>query len=317
MNFKVTGTGSFVPDKVLTNEDLSRMVDTSDEWIIQRVGVSQRRICTTETTADLAFNAAKLALESSGTRPSELDLIIVATISGDNICPAVACEVQALLGASCPSFDISAACSGFLFALETAACYFARGNAKKILVIGADQMSRITDWDDRNTCVIFGDGAGAFLLEAGENYMASKLFTKGDDSVIKLPAGAGKSPFSEKKPDLPYVHMQGQETFKFAVGKMVDDINEVLSIANVNKENIKYVVPHQANIRIIQFAAKKLCMDKEKFFVNIDKYGNTSAASIPMAVDELNRQGRLKHDDLLVLSAFGGGLSSAACVIRW
>lgn len=307
MSFKILGTGSYVPDRVLTNDDLSRLVDTSDEWIVQRVGVSQRRICTDETAADLAYNAAKLAMENSGTAPSEIDLIIAATISGDNICPSVASEAQKMLGATCPSFDISAACSGFLFALETAAAYFALGAAKKILVIGAEKMSRIVDWEDRNTCVIFGDGAGAFVLGKGENYIASKLYSKGDDSVIRVPASAGKSPFNNNKEVTPYVHMQGQETFKFAVNAMTDDINEVINKANLAKDNIKYVVPHQANIRIIQLASKKLNMDINKFFINIDKYGNTSAASIPLAVDELNKLGKLENNDLLVLSAFGGG----------
>jgi len=317
MNFKILGTGSYVPQRIVTNDELSDIVDTSDEWITQRVGIKERRICTTETAADLAYEAAKRALEDSHTLPEELDMIIGASISGETICPAIACVVQNKLGATCPSYDVNAACSAFLFALETAVGYFARGKVSKVLVLGAERMSRIVDWEDRNTCVIFGDGAGAFVLGEGDNYLSSKIFTKGGDDVICIPQLIGKSPFFTGTQQSPYIYMNGQETFKFAVKAITEDINEVLEKANLTADDIKYIVPHQANVRIIQLASKKLHIEYEKFFINIDKYGNTSAASIPLAVDDLNKQGKLQHGDLLVLSAFGGGLSSATCIIRW
>ncbi len=317
MSFKIIGTGSYAPEHTVTNDDMARIVDTSDEWITQRVGVKERRTSVNETAADMGYEAAKRALEMSGTDPSELDLIIAATITSETVCPTVAGTVQQKLGAKCPAFDISSACSGFLFALETAAGYFARGNVKKALVLGAERMSKIIDWSDRNTCVIFGDGAGAAILEEGDGYVQSKISTMGGNDVINIPSVKGCSPFYENEQEHPYVYMNGQQTFKFAVGAMTEDLKEVIKNAGLDIQDIKYIVPHQANIRIIQFAAKKLGLDMERFFVNIHKYGNTSAASVPMALDELNRTGELKSGDYIAMAAFGGGLSSAACVIKW
>lgn len=315
MSFKILGTGSYVPPKTVTNDDLSQLVETSDEWIKQRVGISERHVCTTETTGEMAYYAAEKALEDAGVKPEELDLIICATVSNDMQCPTAAGYAQMKLGAVCPAFDVNSACSGFLFALETAAAYFEKGY-KKILVIGAEMMSRIIDWTDRNTCVIFGDGAGAAVLGRGENYIASKISTYGGDDVIDIPNTIGKSPFYDGEERHHFVHMKGQETFKFAVGEMTKGVKAVIEAAGMTTDNIDWVVPHQANIRIIQFASKKLHMPAEKFFVNIEKYGNTSAASVPMALDELRKSGKLKENDIIVLTAFGGGLSSAACVIR-
>lgn len=317
MSFKIIGTGSCVPEKVLTNDDLSTMVETSDEWIKQRVGISERRICTTETAGDLAACAAKNALQNAGVKPDEIDLIIVSTISSDSICPTVAGFVQEQIGAFCPAFDINSACSGFMFALETAASYFSTGKYDKMLVIGAEKMSRIIDFTDRNTCVIFGDGAGAVVLEKGDNYLASKLSTIGGNSVIDVPSFTSSSPFDEVETGGAFVHMKGQETFKFAVTTMTNDINELLKKENLAIDDIAYIVPHQANIRIIQFAAKKLGIDTERVFCNIEKYGNTSSASVPLALDELARSGRIKRGDLIAMAAFGGGLSSGACIVRW
>lgn len=318
MSFSVLGTGSYVPPRVVTNDELSTMVDTSDEWIAQRVGVRQRHVCTTETAADLAVEAAKKALEDGHTKPEELDLILAATVSGEDVSPNIACMVQNRLGATCPSYDINAACSAFIFLLETAAGYFARKKVKKVLVVGAERLSRILDWEDRSTCVIFGDGAGAVLLGEGENYLASHLYTRGGDDVIKIPNFIGKSPFYEREPIKPYIHMKGQETFKFAVNAMCGDVRLVMDEAGLAGPDVAWVVPHQANARIIDLARRKLAdIPAGRFFVNIDRYGNTSAASIPMALDELNRAGQLHRGDHLVLCAFGGGLSSAACVLRW
>lgn len=317
MSFSVLGTGSYVPPRVVTNDELSTFLDTSDEWIAQRVGVRERHVCTTETAADLAVEAAKRALENSGTAPEELDLILAATVSGEDVSPNIACMVQNRLGAVCPAYDINAACSAFLFLLETAAGYFARGRVKKVLVVGAERMSRILDWEDRSTCVIFGDGAGAAVLGEGDGYLASRLVTRGGDDVIKIPQFIGKSPFYEKEQIKPYVHMKGQETFKFAVRSLCDDVTAVMEEAGLTGEDIAWVVPHQANVRIIDMAKKKLPIPADRFFVNIDRYGNTSAASIPMALDELNQAGKLHRGDYLALCAFGGGLASAACILRW
>lgn len=317
MSFKVLGTGSYVPPKVVTNDELSSFLDTSDEWIMQRVGVKQRHICTTETAADLAYEAALRALEDSNTKPEELDMIICATVSNEDVSPSLACSVQKLLKANCPAMDINAACSAFIFMLETAAGFFALKKLSKILVIGAERMSRILDWEDRGTCVIFGDGAGALLLGAGDNYIYSKLNTIGDDTVIKIPNPTGNSPFYKGPVNNPVVYMNGQETYKFAVNAMCKDLKDAILESGLSEEDISMVIPHQANIRIIDAAKKRLNIPADRFYANIDKYGNTSAASIPIAIDELNKNGKLKENDNLALCAFGGGLSSAACILRW
>jgi len=317
MTFKIIGTGSYVPPRVVTNEELSHFLDTSDEWITQRVGVKERHVCTTETAADLAYEAALRALENGKTKVEELDMIICSTVSGEFISPSVACIVQKKLGASCPAMEINAACAAFLFMLETAAGYFARGSVKKMLVIGAERMSRILDWDDRSTCVIFGDGAGAVLLAEGDNYLSSRLYTEGSEEVINIPNHIGKSPFYENEQISPYVHMNGAETYKFAVNAICRDVTEGLAAAGLKEEDIDHVILHQANKRIIDAAKKRLKIPGDRFCMNIEKYGNTSSASIPLVMDELNRAGKLKAGDNLALCAFGGGLSSAACILRW
>ncbi len=317
MGFRIIGTGSALPKKVLTNEDLSGMVDTNDEWIRTRVGVGSRHIATTETTASLAAEAAKAALDMAGVSPAEVDLILVATITPDAVCPTVAGSVQKILGATCPAFDISSACSGFLFGLETASGFFATGKVKKVLVIGAERISKILDWTDRSTCVIFGDGAGAALLAEGNGYLASALSTAGGDEVIKIPAYHGTSPFSEIAGEEPVIYMEGQETFKFAVGAFVDHINSLCTKLGISPAELDHIVPHQANIRIIQMASRRLKLPMEKFVTNIETTGNTAAASVPIALDMLNRSGALVSGQLVAMTAFGGGLSSGGCIVRW
>ncbi|MBE7013465.1 MAG: ketoacyl-ACP synthase III [Ruminococcaceae bacterium] len=316
MSIRILGTGSYVPEKIVTNDDLAKLVDTSDEWIMQRVGVKERHVSEGETAADMAAKAAERAIESAGLKGEDIDLIIAASISGETLSPTVAGMVQKKIGATCPAFDVNSACSGFLFALDTAVSYMMRGY-KNILVIGAERLSKLVDWTDRSTCVIFGDGAGAFVIAPGDGYLSSKLYTSGDNSVIEIPSFGGSSPFYKADLKHPYIFMDGQETFKFAVNKIVEDIKEVTAAANLTLDDIDYVVTHQANIRIMEFASKRLKVPKEKFVINIDKYGNTSSASVAIAFDELNRSGRLKRGDKIVMSAFGGGLSSAACVIEW
>lgn len=318
MNFQILGTGSFTPEKVVTNDELSKFVETSDEWITKRIGVKQRHVCTTETTADLGVEAALRALENAGVQPEELDLIVGATISAETISPGMAGMVQNRIGAHCPAFDMNVACPGFLFALDVAAGFFARGAVKKALVVSAERMSGLIDWTDRGTCCIFGDGAGAAVLGEGDNYLASELHTKGGEDVISIPTAWTNSPFYQNEQKKACVSMQGQETYKFAVTSMAADIKSVMETAGIGGEDVALVIPHQANYRIINEARRRLPeIDSEKFCVNIDRYGNTSAASVPILLDEMNRAGKIRRGDNIVLAAFGGGLSNAACVIRW
>jgi 3-oxoacyl-[acyl-carrier-protein] synthase-3 len=316
ISFNVTGPGRCVPERTVTNEDLTALVETSDEWIKQRVGIHSRHICTKETAVDLAVSAAQKALENSGLKACDLELIVAATISNDTVSPSMACMVQNRLGASCMAFDVCAACSGFLFALDVAAGYFARG-LRNVLVIGAERMSRLLDWQDCSTCVIFGDGAGAAVLQAGDGYTDSVFTVKGDDTLIRIPQFAGKSPFFTKKTEKPYVYMNGQETFKYAVGAICDDIKLLMDKHRLSIEDLAYIVPHQANKRIIDFACERLKFPKSKFYVNIDRYGNTSSASVPIALDEMNRANLLNKGDRILLTAFGGGLAHAACLMTW
>lgn len=318
MSFCVLGTGMYVPPKIVTNEDLSQIIDTNDAWIRQRVGVRERHVSTNETAADMGAKAALAALENSGVAAEEIDLILAASVSGESISPSVSCMVQNLLGLSCMTMDINAACSAFDFLLETAAGFFARGKVKKVLVIGAERLSRLLDWTDRSTCVIFGDGAGAVVLGEGDCYLDAMFEVKGGTDVIDIPQAVGISPWYERGQEKkPFIHMKGQETFKFAVNAICRDCQTLLERNGLTFADIAYIVPHQANQRIIDFASQKLKVPKEKFYLNIDRYGNTSSASIPIALDELNRAGKLKRGDLLLLPAFGGGLASAACLLRW
>ena len=305
-----------VPERIVKNDELANYVETNDEWIKQRVGIAERRVATTETCADMAEKAAKAALENAGVKPEELDLIIASTVSGDYASPSLSCLVQKRIGATCMAFDISAACSAFMFLLETAAGYFARGH-KKVLLVSSEKLSKLVDWSDRSTCVIFGDGAGAAVLGEGDSYFDSVFNVTGDDEVIRIPTYAGNSPFSALEPEKPVIHMAGQETFKYAVNAIVHDIKTLLERNSISPGEVKYVVPHQATKRIIDAASRRLGIPYEKFVVDIDKYGNTSSASLPIALDELWRSGELKRGDLVVFTAFGGGLADAACLIRW
>ena len=316
--FHIIGTGMYVPERIVTNDELSTMVDTNDEWIKQRVGIAERRVSTEAWPSDLAYKAALAALENANCKPEDIDYIITATVSGEYVSPSTACMVQKLLGATCPALEINAACSAFLFLLETAAGLFARKKANKILVVGAERLSGIMDWSDRGTCIIFGDGAGAAVLRNdADGYLDSVVTVQGNDEVIKIPHFPGTSPFFTREAEKPYIHMLGQETFKYAVTAICNDIQTLVERNGLTLDDIKYIVPHQANQRIIDFAARKLKMPVEKFALNIDRYGNTSSASIPIALDEINREGKLSSGDYVILTAFGGGLSNAACLLRW
>lgn len=317
MAFTILGTGSFLPEHTVTNDDLAQIVETSDEWITQRIGVRTRHISETDSNVDMAEKAARAALENAGVKPEELDLIIASTITGDSISPGTACMVQARIGASCPAFDVTAACCGFLFALETAAGYAARG-FRHILVVSSERTSGIIDWTDRGTCCIFGDGAGAAVLGPGDGLLASRFITKGNDEIINIPTNYDASPWYKNEVHKSRILMNGRATYKFAVMALSDNVRAVIGEAGLTPEDIDWVFPHQANLRIIQEASRRLPeIADEKFCVNIDRCGNTSSASIPILLDEAHRAGKLKRGDRIVMAAFGSGLSAGAMVIRF
>ena len=325
MRSRIAGTGSALPDRVLTNLDLEKMVDTSDEWIYSRTGIRERRIAAAdEFTSTLATRAAERALAMAGIAAADLDLIIVATVTPDYPFPSTAALVQHNIGAGrAAAFDLSAACSGFVFGLTTADKYIRSGAARHVLVIGAEILSRIVDWTDRNSCVLFGDGAGAAVLSATEEDTGIiDCFIKSDGSYWELlyqPAPGNRNPVSQQVVDdrISYIRMQGNEVFKLAVRAMEDAAGQVLSPSGLTLDDIDLFISHQANKRIIDAIGKRLDLPDDKVYVNIDRVGNTSSASIPIALDEANRSGLLQPGSLLVLDAFGGGLAWGAVSIRW
>lgn len=322
---KIAGLGMYAPERVLTNQELQQMVDTSDEWIVTRTGIKERRLAEPgQATSDLAVPAARQALQQAGVRPEELDLIIVATNTPDTLFPATACLVQDRLGAAgAGAFDLLAGCTGFIYALSCGAQFVQTGMCRHVLVVGAETLSRIINWQDRNTCVLFGDGAGAALLapaEPGRGILASTLAADGSGGhLLSLPAGGSRQPASPATVEagLHYVHMNGREVFKFAVKAMEDSALEALQRAGLQREDLDFLVPHQANIRIIEAAAKRLGLGMEKVLVNVDRYGNTSTASVPIALYEAVAAGRIRPGDHVVLVGFGAGLTWAACALRW
>ncbi|MEN6470210.1 MAG: beta-ketoacyl-ACP synthase III [Clostridiaceae bacterium] len=317
MSFSIAGTGSAYPARRVTNDELATIVDTSDEWIRTRTGVKERRVLTTETLEDIAFEAARRALEDAKAAPEELDLIVCATIRNDYITPSLSCMLQKRLGATCIAFDINAACSGFLYALDVADGYFARKRVKKMLIVAAEAMSKMLDWTERATCVLFGDGAGAAVLCEGDDLLSLRLSASGNAESLRIPNLEGKSPFSKLPAREPFVYMNGQDVYKFAVNALCRDLEAVIADAGVRQEDIAYVLPHQANIRIIEAAINKLKISAGKYLINIERFGNISAASIPILLDECRRKNLFHKGDLLALSAFGGGFTTGACVLRW
>lgn len=325
----ITGTGSYAPEKVVSNHDLEAMVETSDEWISMRTGIKERHICAGETTIDMAVNAGKAALKSAGVRARDIDLVVVGTVTPEMVFPSTACYVQSGLGilSGAAAFDVSAACSGFLYALDIADKYIRVGAAKKALIIGVDQFSRIVDWKDRATCVLFGDGAGAAVVEAKERggstaklrgVLSSRIHSDGRKwELLYVPGSIPPSPFEHKDAPQPYLKMNGNETFRVAVRTMESAIKEVLAESGLTSEDITLLIPHQANRRIIKAARERLGLGEERVYLNMDRYGNTSAASIPIALDEVARSGALKKNDIIVFVAFGGGLTWGSTAVRW
>lgn len=321
----ITGVGSCVPKKIITNDDLSKMMDTSDEWIRTRTGISERRIADDSiATSDLCTEAAKKAIADANINSKDIDLIVIATVTADMAFPSTACIVQKNIGAeNAAAFDISVGCSGFLYGLAVGANFIATGAYDTVLVIGAEILSRILDWQDRSTCVLFGDGAGACVLRKCNDGTGILSYDLGADGAnghfLTQPAGGSRMPASHETVDkrLHYVHMDGGEVFKFAVRAMEKASLRALEKANLELEDIDYLIPHQANIRIIKSSAKRLKVPKEKVYVNLDKFGNVSSASIPIALDEACHKGLIKKDDIILLVAFGAGLTWASVVLKW
>lgn len=325
INAGILGTGFYLPETILTNADLEKIVDTSDEWITERTGIKERRIADKDVPmSDLAIKAAEMALQDAGVTAEELDLIIVATLTSDRIIPSTACMLQHRLGAkNAAAFDLSAACSGFVYAATVATQFIETGAYKKALVIGAETLSKYINWEDRNTCVLFGDGAGAAVIGPVEEGYGILSFDLGSDGsggdAIQIPSSGSLMPVSKESIDqrLNLIHMNGKEVFKFAVKAMGNTVKHALEKIDMPQENIDWLVPHQANIRIIQSAAKRLAMPMDKVVVNIHKYGNMSAACVPIALAEAAAAKRFKKGDIIALSGFGAGLTWASCIIRW
>lgn len=320
MTSRIIGTGSFLPETVVTNDDLSKIMDTSDEWISSRTGIRERRLAKEETTTLMAVKAAERAMQDAGIRAEEIDMIIVGTLTGDHLTPSAACEVQAAIGAAnAVAFDLNAACSGFMYALNTAHAYIQAGFAQTALIIGVETLSKIMDWNDRSTCVLFGDGAGAAVVTKDDTGIMS--FDQGSDGargmVLSCPNRTNNNPLVQTDTALQYVRMDGQEVYKFAVTAVPESIHKAVAAAGLQTEDIKYFALHQANIRIIQSVAKRLKVSLDRFPISLDHCGNISAASVPILLDEMNKKGMLEKGDKIVMSGFGGGLTWGTTVLTW
>ena len=321
----ITGIGSYLPNKVLTNYDLEKMVDTSNDWIIQRTGIKERRIVENGvTTSDLATQASLRAMEDAGVSPKDLDMIITSTITPDHIFPSTSCYIQQKIGATrACAFDILAACAGFIYALSIGQSFINSGAMKTVLVVGAECLSKITDYTDRATCVLFGDGAGAVIIQRNpvkHEILSSSLAADGSEAdVLIMPGGGARNPASLEsiQQRLHYIQFKGKEVFKLAINNITNLILETTKENGLTLDDIDLIIPHQSNLRIIEATMEKLGLPMEKAFVNIDKYGNTSSASVPIAIDEARKEGRLRKGNIVMLVAFGGGLTWGSSLIRW
>lgn len=318
---RIAGTGSYLPENIVTNQDLEKMVDTTDQWIRERTGIERRHIAVEgQTTVDLAEPAARRAIEAAGLEPDDIDLIVFATSTPDKIFPSSACILQARLGIrGCPAFDIQAVCSGFVYALATAEKFIKTGTSKKALVIGAEVFSRIINWEDRGTCVLFGDGAGAVVLEASEEtgILSTHIHADGQyEDLLHVPCGIADG-YDQVKAGKAFVEMKGNEVFKVAVNTLGKIVDETLDANQMQKSDVDWLVPHQANLRIIAATAKKLNMPMDRVVVTVNEHGNTSAASIPLALDVAVRDGRIKRNEVLLLEAFGGGFTWGSALLRY
>jgi 3-oxoacyl-[acyl-carrier-protein] synthase-3 len=319
---RIAGTGSHLPEKILTNADLEKIVETSDQWIRERTGIQQRHIAAEgETTVDLAEQAALRAMEAAGVTAAELDLIVMGTTTPDIVFPSSACLLQARLGANgCPAFDVNAACSGFVFALATADKFIRSGAAKTVLVVGAETLTRMLDWSDRNTCVLFGDGAGAVVLKADAEtgILSTHLHSDGGKKeLLYNPVGVSAGFKTDEKNAGLRVLMAGSDVFKYAVKALDSVVDEALEANGIDKTQLDWLIPHQANLRIIEATAKRLAMPMDRVVLTVHKHGNTSAASVPLALDEAVRTGRLQRGQLVLLEAFGGGFTWGSALLRY
>lgn len=321
MYSRIKGTGSYLPERILTNADLEKMVDTSDEWITDRTGIKERHIAAdNESTCDLAEQAARNAMDAAGIGPDEIDLIIVATTTPDRVFPSTACLLQQRLDIhGCAAFDIQAVCTGFVYALGVADKFVKAGGIRHALVIGAETMSRITDWSDRGTCILFGDGAGAVILEPSEEagILSTHLHADGQYEDLLTVDGGVSTDYDKVVEGTAFMRMKGNEVFKMAVNTLGRIVDETLAANNMKKSDVQWLVPHQANIRIINATAKKLQMNTDHVVVTVDKHGNTSAASVPLALDTAVRDGRIKRGETILLEAFGGGFTWGSALIKY
>jgi 3-oxoacyl-[acyl-carrier-protein] synthase III len=318
---RIIGTGSYVPDRVVTNAEIAKMVDTSHDWIVERTGIHQRhRAADGQGTGDLALHASNRAIEAAGIDPKTIDLIILGTTTPDRVYPATACQLQHNIGANgCAAFDVQAVCSGFIYALGIADKFIRSGSAKRALVVGADVHSRLLDWTDRGTCVLFGDGAGAVVLEAGEEpgILSSHLHADGKYEPLLYVDGSVGDGYDNPAAGPAVTRMQGNDVFKIAVRTLGRIVDETLAANNMDRSELDWLIPHQANMRIIQATAKKLKMSMDNVVVTVDRHGNTSAASVPLALDTAVRDGRIKSGDVLLLEAFGGGFTWGSALVRY
>ena len=318
MSFYIAGTGSVLPQKVVTNDDLTEFLDTSDEWIYTRTGIRRRHVLTDERLENLAIESAKTALGDAGVCGADLDLILCATMRADTVTPSLACVVAEAVGSAAPAFDLNAACVGVLYAMEIADSFIAAGKAKTVLIVSAEAMSKLLDWTDRASCVLFGDGAGAMVVKAGEGRLSGVLSTKPDSHVIRMPNIEGlNSPYNKIAQEKLAMHMDGGEVYKFAVNAMGKNIEEACRRAHLAPADIDWYLPHQANLRIIDASLKKFRIDKSKVLTNIEDCGNMSATSVMVLLDQFAKKGTFKKGDKLLFVAFGGGLTSGAVIINW
>lgn len=314
---KIIGTGSAHPKRTVTNDDLAQFMDTSDAWIRERTGICSRQVITDEHLENLATEAARNALVDAGIEAKELDYIICSNVINEYVTPSLASIVEGKIGAFCPCVDLNAACTGFIYAIDFAEALLQAGRATYILVMAAEEPTRMVNWNDRSTCVLFGDGAGAMVVTKGDGLKAIKVSSKSNIEVLNYKRILEPTPFIAKEEEHKPLYMAGQEVFKTAVTSSLRDLLDVLSDAGLSKDDINYYILHQANFRINDFIRQRFDVDAERFPVNMHKYGNSSSASVPMLLDELNRSGKLKNGDLLAFSAFGAGFTSGACIVEW
>ena len=314
---KIIGTGSAIPSKVVTNDMLSEFLDTSDEWIVPRTGIRSRHVISSEELEDLGTEACRKALDMSGLGPQDIDYFICSNVVNEYATPGLSCVIGAGLGLQCPCIDINCACPGFIYAMDIAEAQYRAGRVKNVLIVCCEEPTRMCDWTDRSTCVLFGDGGAAAVLGEGNDLLSINLTATGNDAAIRIPHGTNSSPFYEHEEERAVLHMAGNEVYKFATAAMANGIKKAVEDAGLQQSDIDCVIPHQANIRIINTAEKNLDIPREKFFCNVQHYGNTSSASVVIALDEANRGGVLKKGDLVAMCAFGGGLTTGSCIIRW